>query len=126
MDMMFSGMAIGRFQAAQAASAMSPQVSKTRLDSHVWRRYGRTFSTGLSSGAYGRRRGLVLFGHSERAGGVPCGAAEQEHGVGAGADDARDLVDAVCCIASVFAMGMTTAAPAPQTGQMAPNGYALM
>ena len=70
MDAVFIGMATGRLQAPRAASTMSSQLSKTRLDSRVRRKYRQAFSTGLGSGAYGGGKGPILRGRSSAPAGV--------------------------------------------------------
>ncbi len=63
MDVMVAGCARRFCQASQAASTTASEVSKTRAESQVWRRYCQMFSTGFSSGARdGRKTSVRFFG----------------------------------------------------------------
>ena len=52
-EAMRSNWAIRLFQTSPQASQISAEVSNTRFDSHVCRRYCQIFSTGFSSGDFG-------------------------------------------------------------------------
>src|SRR3954454_13570398 len=93
MDVTVWGCAISLRHASQAASMISSNVLKTRLESQVWRRYCQMFSTGFSSGARDGSRMMVMFFGMLRAPVVCQPARSSSSGMGAPFDGAGDLVE---------------------------------
>ena len=118
------GWSMSLFHASQQWATMSSWLVNTRLESQFWGMNCQTFSAGLSSGERGGSGRSVMFRGTTRAFDM-CQPAWSRTRIAWAAGSTAVLISSRwACMAAVSAKGMTSAAPLPSFGQMAPKMYA--